>query len=71
MDSETQAENFPIPNDIVFANIDNETGKLASARSHEVVRQAFITGTEPGVQNEEENKRQQEEDQTDFYREEF
>lgn len=65
------AESFPIPNNIVFANIDNETGRLATARSHEVVRQAFITGTEPGIQNEEETTRQEEEDKTDFYREEF
>lgn len=67
----TPAENFPIPNNIVFANIDNETGKLATARSHEVVRQAFITGTEPGIESEEETSRQEEEDKTDFYREEF
>ena len=68
---DTPAENFPIPNNIVFANIDNETGKLASATSHEVVRQAFITGTEPGIQNEEEIHRQEEEEKTDFYREDF
>ncbi|MCJ8275960.1 MAG: hypothetical protein MJK18_03895, partial [Bdellovibrionales bacterium] len=68
---DTQAENFPIPNNIVFANIDNETGKLASAQSHEVVRQAFISGTEPGIQSEEEVNRQEEEEKTDFYREEF
>ncbi len=67
----TPAENFPIPNNIVFANIDNETGELASARSHEVVRQAFITGTEPGIENEESNQRIEEENKTDFYREEF
>ncbi len=67
----SQKENFPIPNNIVFANIDNETGRLATARSHEVVRQAFITGTEPGTENEEESNRQEEEDKTDFYREEF
>lgn len=68
---ETPAENFPIPNNIVFANIDNETGKLATASSHEVVRQAFISGTEPGIQSEEEIHRQEEEEKTDFYREEY
>lgn len=68
---DTEKENFPIPNNIVFANIDNETGKLATARSHEVVRQAFISGTEPGIENEEEVNRREEEDKTDFYREEF
>lgn len=64
-------ENFPIPNNIVFANIDNETGKLANARTHEVVRQAFVNGTEPGTQSEEEIEREQEEQKTDFLREEF
>ena len=39
--------NFRIPEGIVFANIDNETGKLASAQSSTVVRQAFAEGTEP------------------------
>lgn len=67
----TPAENFPIPNNIVFANIDNETGKLATARSHEVVRQAFVTGTEPGIGSEEESTREEEEEKTDYYREEF
>ncbi len=65
------AESFPVPNNIVFANIDNETGYLATARSHEVVRQAFIQGTEPGSEANEETNRQEEEDKTDFYREEF
>lgn len=38
---------FQVPSGIVFANIDNQTGKLASASSSSVVRQAFIQGTEP------------------------
>ncbi|MAF90105.1 MAG: penicillin-binding protein 1A [Bdellovibrionaceae bacterium] len=38
---------FPVPDGIVFANIDTETGQLATARSGNVVRQAFIEGTEP------------------------
>jgi penicillin-binding protein 1A len=40
---------FNIPDKIVFANIDNATGKLASATSKEVVRQAFLEGTEPNT----------------------
>lgn len=39
--------NFKAPEGIVFANIDNETGKLASANSEKVIRQAFTEGTEP------------------------
>jgi hypothetical protein len=32
----------------VFANIDAETGKLASSKSKHTVREAFREGTEPG-----------------------
>lgn len=39
---------FPVPDGVVFANIDNETGQLVRADSKSVVRQAFIDGTEPG-----------------------
>ena len=39
--------NFTVPENIVFANIDNETGRLASSNSKEVVKQAFVEGTEP------------------------
>ena len=69
--SEVPKESFPIPNNIVFANIDNETGQLATAQSHEVVRQAFFSGTEPGLENEKENSKKEEEDRINLYREEF
>lgn len=49
---ELPARSFPVPNGIVFANIDTETGSLASARSKKVVRQAFIEGTEPSAKSE-------------------
>ena len=42
-------ESFPVPSGIVFANIDNQTGKLASGQSSQVIRQAFLAGTEPKV----------------------
>ncbi len=38
---------FSVPDGIVFANIDNKTGLLATPRSKEIARQAFISGTEP------------------------
>lgn len=38
---------FPVPDKIVFANIDAETGKLASAATKYVLKQAFFEGTEP------------------------
>ncbi|MCB0340872.1 MAG: transglycosylase domain-containing protein [Pseudobdellovibrionaceae bacterium] len=57
-------QDFRVPDNIVFANIDTETGKLASADSKVVVRQAFFKGTEPAV---EESDSQQEEEE-DFYK---
>lgn len=39
--------NFTPPPNIVFVNIDKETGRLASAATKEVVKQAFVEGTEP------------------------
>ncbi len=38
---------FPVPEGIVFANIDSDTGKLATATTKSVLRQAFVEGTEP------------------------
>ena len=40
-------EEFSVPQGIVFANIDGQTGGLASSSSSSVVRQAFVDGTEP------------------------
>jgi penicillin-binding protein 1A len=45
------AQDFPVPPGIVFANIDGQTGNLASASSASVVRQAFLQGTEPAQSN--------------------
>lgn len=36
-----------VPNGIIFANIDAESGQLASATSKNIIRQAFVEGTEP------------------------
>ena len=43
---------FKVPESIVFAHIDNETGYLASSSSKDVVKQAFLEGTEPREQKE-------------------
>lgn len=59
--------NFDIPEGIVFANIDNESGKLASAQSEQVVRQAFTEGTEPTQFSSETDSQ----DEKDFYKEEL
>lgn len=47
-------KNFEIPEGIIFANIDNETGQLASTQSNVIVKQAFSEGTEPKVPSDEE-----------------
>jgi penicillin-binding protein 1A len=44
---EDQPQPFAVPPGIVFANIDSQTGKLASSSSRSVVNQAFVRGTEP------------------------
>jgi len=38
---------FPVPDPIVFARIDRETGLLAGPASKGVVFEAFLPGTEP------------------------
>jgi penicillin-binding protein 1A len=60
--------NFAVPEGIVFANIDNDTGKLASASSKKVVRQAFLEGTEPQEVSSDSGSQ---EDQQDFYKEDL
>lgn len=51
---------LPVPEGIVFANIDAETGKLASASSKNIIRQAYVEGTEPTSSSD------QSEEATDF-----
>jgi penicillin-binding protein 1A len=58
---------FPVPDGVVFANIDNETGRLVSPGSKSVVRQAFIDGTEPGSAANPEIK----DEDTNFYKEDM
>lgn len=56
---------FPVPPGIVFASIDNVSGKLPTASSKNVIRQAFREGTEPTA----ESSRKDEE--TDFYKQDL
>ena len=44
---ELPPEEFPVPEQVIFANVDPDTGKLASAKSKRVARQAFIEGAGP------------------------
>lgn len=56
---------FPVPEGIVFANIDGETGELATSTSKNIIRQAFKEGTEPT------SNRSQKEEDTDFYKQDL
>ncbi len=56
---------FPVPEGIVFASIDNVSGKLPTASSKNVIRQAFREGTEPTA----ESSRKDEE--IDFYKQDL
>lgn len=56
---------FPVPDGIVFANIDSETGKLASASTKNVLRQAFAEGSEPTASS------SKAEETTDFYKQDL
>ena len=58
---------FSVPPGIVFANIDNESGHLASASSKKVVRQAFFEGTEPKISSDDPDAV----DQKEFLKEEL
>jgi len=42
-----QVRDFPVPDPIVFARVDRETGLLAGADNSGVVFEAFLPGTEP------------------------
>ncbi|RYZ72730.1 MAG: penicillin-binding protein 1A, partial [Proteobacteria bacterium] len=44
-------QEFSVPPGMVFANIDAQTGNLASSSSTGTVRQAFVEGTEPKTLN--------------------
>ncbi|MDX9730323.1 MAG: PBP1A family penicillin-binding protein [Bdellovibrionales bacterium] len=64
---DTPSQPFPVPPGIVFANIDAQTGKLASSSSRAIVNQAFIRGTEPKELSGAPATR----DDTDFYKEDL
>lgn len=59
---------FPVPEGVVFANIDNETGKLVSSSSRSVVRQAFLEGSEPSTTHTADSDRN---DDKDFYKQDM
>lgn len=58
-------QSIPVPDNIVFLNIDSDTGKLASAKTKNIIRQAFIEGSEPST------SRNIEEETTDFLKQDM
>jgi penicillin-binding protein 1A len=66
--TELPIRDFEVPENIVFANIDNETGKLASAAANKIIRQAFMDGTEP---SEKTSESQREEEDQNFFKEDL
>ena len=64
---------FPVPDQVVFANIDGETGELVSPTSREIIHQAFIEGTEPQARSSQElsNEKWIEPDETEFIKEDL
>lgn len=42
---------FQVPPGIVFANVDSKTGSLANATTKDVIKQAFVEGTEPTTES--------------------
>lgn len=44
---QSEIRDFPVPKNIIFKEIDNQSGLLATPKCKEIVVQAFIKGTEP------------------------
>lgn len=60
-------DEFPVPKGIVFVRIDPKTGALAGSGNNAGVKEAFIEGTEPTL----ERQNQQTPDSSDFFREDL
>jgi penicillin-binding protein 1A len=62
-----RADEFPVPKGIVFVRIDPKTGALAKAGNSSGIKEAFVEGTEPTL----ERQNQQAPDSSDFFREDL
>ena len=67
-----EKKEFEVPEGIVFVNIDQETGKVATQKTKYRLSQAFIAGTEPQeiAKNSPQSKKLKEEN-TEFFKEDF
>ena len=63
---------FPVPDDVVFVNIDAETGQWVSSKTQEVIHQAFIEGSEPsGISDKDSEENKEGIDEAQFIREDL
>lgn len=62
-----RADEYTVPKGIVFVRIDPKTGSLAKAGNSAGVKEAFVEGTEPTL----ERQNQQAPDSSDFFREDL
>lgn len=62
-----KVDDYPVPNGIVFVRIDPKTGALAGPGNSTGVKEAYIEGTEPSL----ERQNQQTPDSSDFFREDL
>lgn len=60
-------DEYPVPKGIVFVRIDPKTGALAKSGNSSGVKEAFVEGTEPTL----ERQNQQTPDSSDFFREDL
>jgi penicillin-binding protein 1A len=65
------ADDFQVPPGIVFASIDQHTGKLAPPNSLKAIKEAFIEGTEPKAQAGGDNNAADDSSSGDFFKEDL
>lgn len=62
-----KVDEYPVPKGIVFVRVDPKTGSLAGPGNSSGVKEAFVEGTEPSL----ERQNQQTPDSSDFFREDL
>jgi penicillin-binding protein 1A len=65
------ADDFQVPPGIVFASIDQHTGKLVPPNSLKAIKEAFIEGTEPKAQSSGDKNSSGDNESGDFFKEDL
>jgi penicillin-binding protein 1A len=65
------ADDFQVPPGIVFASIDQHTGRLVSPNSLKAIKEAFIEGTEPKDQSDGDKNSADDNSSGDFFKEDL